>query len=198
MPRPAWDQSAASEGENEDEPAPVQPVQPRHILIANPVLARTANHNASGLAGQLVLANQKPSSGSIFQSSPPITRHTRLGSSNDSGQNPFSAPESSSTGPHLQPTAVANVRRTRSNTAGMRASPDLNLIIDTESRIETKLCHIVAARSGLPAGRGNGRLKSETARRGARFGLSDVRQAGGGAKRDGKGQEAVRGLGYWV
>jgi len=70
------DQSAASDGDNE--PAPVQPVQPRRILRAKPVLARSTNRNASGLAGQLVPGHQKPPSSSIFQSSPPITRHTRL------------------------------------------------------------------------------------------------------------------------
>ena len=154
MPRPAWDQSAASDGDNEDEPAPVQPVQPRRILRAKSVLART--RNASGLAGQLVPA---PSSSSIFQSSPPIARHTRLESSNDSGQNPLSAPESSSTGSHLQPTAATSKRRTRSsNTAGMRASPDLNIITENKSRIKTRaVSHSRAARSGLPAESDNGR-----------------------------------------
>jgi len=52
MPRPAWDRSEASDGDNEDEPAPVQPVQPRRILRAKSVLARTTvNRTTSGLAG---------------------------------------------------------------------------------------------------------------------------------------------------
>jgi len=155
------DQSAASDGDNEDEPAPVQPVQPRRILGAKPVLARTVNRNASGHAGQLVPARQKPYSSSIFQSSPPITRHTQLESSNDSGQNPLSASESSSTGSHLQSTTVTSKRHTRSsNNAGMRASPDLNIIIENESRIETgAVSHSRAACSGLPAGRDNGQEK---------------------------------------
>jgi len=52
-------------------------------------------------------------------------------------------------------------------------SPSLNIITEDESRIETRaVSHSRAARSGLPAGRDNGRLKSETARRGARFELS--------------------------
>jgi len=167
------DQSAASGGDNEDEPAPVRPVQPRRILRAKSVLARTVNRNASGLAGRLVPAHQKPSSSSIFLSSPAITRHTRLESSNDTSQNPLSTPESSSNGSHLQSTAVTSKRRTRSsNNAGMRASPDLNIITENESRIETgAVSHSRAARSGLPAGRDNGRTE---ARRGARFGLSGV------------------------
>jgi len=52
------EQSAASDGDNEDEPTPVQPVQPRRILRAKSVLVRTVNRNASGLAGQLAPAHQ--------------------------------------------------------------------------------------------------------------------------------------------
>jgi len=75
-----------------------------------------------------------------------------------SGQNPLSAPESSSTGSHLQPTAVTR----SSSTAGVRASPDLNIITENDSRIETgAVSHSRAARSGLPAGRDNGELKGK-------------------------------------
>jgi len=85
MPRPAWDKSEASDGDNEDESAPVQSVQPRRILRAKSVLARTTvNRTASGLAGQHVPAH--PSSSSILQSRPPTTRHTRIESRNNSGQ----------------------------------------------------------------------------------------------------------------
>jgi len=59
LPRPAWDNSEASDGGDEGEPAPVQPVQPRRILRAKSVLARTTvNRTASGLAGQHVPALQ--------------------------------------------------------------------------------------------------------------------------------------------
>jgi len=69
MPRLAWDKAEASDGDNEDEPAPAQPVQPRRILRAKSVLARTTvNRTASGLAGQHVPAH--PSSSSILQSRP--------------------------------------------------------------------------------------------------------------------------------
>jgi len=69
------DQSAASDGDNE--PAGVQPVQPRRILRAKSVLARIVNRNASGLAGQLVPAHQKPPA--LF-SSPAPPSHGTLGS----------------------------------------------------------------------------------------------------------------------
>jgi len=88
-----------------------------------------------------------------------ITEDGNIGEDNshgedDSGQNPFSAPKPSSTGSHLQPTPVTSMRC---------------IITENESRIETRaVSHGRAARSGLPAGRDNGRLKSETGRRGAR------------------------------
>ena len=70
MPRPAWDQSEASDGDNEDEPAPAQPVQPRRILRAKSVLGRTGQH---------VPAN--PSSSSILQTTA-VTSMRRTRSSN--------------------------------------------------------------------------------------------------------------------
>ena len=80
-PRTAWDQSAAS-GDNEDEPAPVQPVQPRRILRAKSVLAHTVNRTASGLAAQHVPAHQEPLPALFLQSSPPFPKqsHGTLGS----------------------------------------------------------------------------------------------------------------------
>jgi len=69
------DQSAASEGGNEDEPAPVQPVPPLRTLRVQPVLARIVNRNAFGRADQLVPAHQKPSYSSIFQFSHPLPPH---------------------------------------------------------------------------------------------------------------------------
>jgi len=139
MPRPAWDQSEASDGDNEDEPAPTQPVQPRRILRAKSVLGRTGQH---------VPVN--PSSSSILQSRPPTTRPTRIESRNNSGQNPLSASESSSNGSRLQTTAATSMRRTRSSNT--TASRNLNIITENESRNKTRaVSHSRAARSGLSA-----------------------------------------------
>ena len=148
MPRPAWDQSEASDGDNEDEPAPVQPVQPCRILRAKSVLARTGQHVPA-----------HPSSSSILQSRPTTTRPTRIESRNNSGQSPLSASESSSNGSHLQTNAATSKRHTRSsNTTGMKASRNLNTITENESRKKTRaVSHSRAARSGLLAGSDNGR-----------------------------------------
>jgi len=71
LPRPAWDKSEASDGDNEDECSQYNPA------ASSERSRTTVNRTASGLAGQHVPAHPSSSSSLPVQATPP---HGTLGS----------------------------------------------------------------------------------------------------------------------